>query len=164
MSEMKCPVCGDLFEMKRAAKSGGTPTCTKPACRKRKQRMGTEWENFLALLRHQTDSSTAFPTPAVEGLIKADIKRIQEEVIPKMPTLIDSLKDWDKPFPEGMGGPERPKKAPDINALARQVILSKVPVKRVEDDSIEARLKRLESAVKQFQKKKQPAGKGGPDA
>lgn len=49
---------------------------------------------------------------------------------------------------------ESVKAAEDMNALARNVILSKVPLKKVEDDSIEARVKRLEQAMKQYSKKK----------
>lgn len=46
----------------------------------------------------------------------------------------------------------------DINSLARRVI-AKVPAKKQESDSIEARLSRLEAAMKQFSKK--PKEKGG---
>lgn len=42
----------------------------------------------------------------------------------------------------------------DVNALARGIILSKVPTKKTEEDSIDARLKRLEQAMKQFASKK----------
>lgn len=56
---------------------------------------------------------------------------------------------------------ESVKAAEDMNALARNVILSKVPLKKVEDDSIEARLKRLEQAMKQFASKKKAQSKGG---
>lgn len=97
--------------MKRAAKSVGTPTCAKPGCRKKKQRMGAgEWESWvesqagrargIAVLEEMTAEvkKPVLKKTAGAGQIEASVKKHGAVVTTSKPcSSIDMTaprKDW----------------------------------------------------------------------
>jgi hypothetical protein len=180
MSTMRCPVCGEEFELQRAAR-GGTPTCSKAGCRKKKQRMGEEWEDWVVM---QGQSSPVVKPPVdAAGREKRKCKRclqwkdgahvcadgrkengdvVGAKKAERRPDVVDSekLAVAARGLMQDRGAPRVVVPAGDVNALAREVV-ARVPAKKLQEDTIEARLVRLEAALKQYAKKTPDARKGG---
>jgi len=159
MPELICPYCKESFD---AAKED-TESCRKAACVKANQRAKKRAAAGVKEVkrgrpRKSGDSQTAGwvkvirPTGISVGPCTPEGVSIPpvESAPAKMP---HKFRHDQQANHHGKAEARRVA-AGDVNALARNVILSKVPTKKTEDDSMEARVKRLEAAMKQFSKKK----------
>ncbi len=162
MPELICPYCKESFE---AAKED-TESCRKAACVKANQRAKKRAATGVKEVKRGRPRkeagvveiirpvATALVPPSPKGITGTGYSKqilnregIVEQLQPTGARLIKALMKDRTPYTNvGTAG--------DVNALARNVILSKVPTKKTEDDSMEARVKRLEAAMKQFSKKK----------
>lgn len=170
---MKCEYekCGKEFEPERATARYCSPKCRVSAGRAAKKVGGT----IVPL-------GSGLPQPYPEGLgetrrvVKNDRPYMEakweEMPAPEAPLKVPPCKPGARAIPSGHG--EAPRKKVhvrttraealaaqgDVNALAREVA-KRVPVRKQHPDSLEARMTRLEQAMKQFSKKKAPAEKKG---
>lgn len=174
MPEKTCPYCREPF----VAVTEETESCRKAACVKANQRAkkrlaagvtevkrgrprktpGTALDAAHAAGGAPLDPADSRLAEAARGSMKDRGAPGYTKPIVGLSGMVEQLQPTGTRILKALA---KEKSVGDVNALARNVILSRVKTKMPQEDSIEDRLKRLEQAMKQFASKKKAQPKGG---